>query len=108
MLASKMGGITMLGWAGHLMIGSVLAVAYARFVLTHLPGPTVVRGMLFSLAPWLMAQLLVVPMMGMPLFSGSPVVAGGSLLGHIMYGAVLGAVAGGGQVRQPELQVAGS
>jgi len=100
MLASKMGGITLLGWMGHLMIGVVLAVLYAKTLLGRLPGPPIARGAVFSLLPWLMAQLMVMPMMGMPLFSGSMAMAGGSLIGHLMYGAVLGAVAGDGTVRQ--------
>ena len=53
-----------------------------------------VQGALFSVAPWLMAQLVVMPMMGMGLFSGSMQLALGSLVGHLMYGAVMGAVVG--------------
>lgn len=94
MLAMRMGGLAIAGWAGHLMIGIVLAVVYARVVLMRLPGPPAVRGALFSLAPWLMAQLVVMPMMGMGVFSGSALLAGGSLLGHLVYGAVLGGVVG--------------
>jgi uncharacterized membrane protein YagU involved in acid resistance len=101
MLAGKMGGITLLGWMGHLMIGIVLALAYARIFLERLPGPLIARGALFSLIPWIMAQVMVMPMMGMPLFSGSSAMAGGSLVGHLMYGAVLGSVAGRGAVSQP-------
>lgn len=97
MLASRMGGVAALGWMAHLMIGVVLAVVYARFFLGMLPGSPIVRGALFSLVPWLMAQLLVMPMMGMPIFSGSLVMAGGSLLGHLMYGAVLGGIIGNGE-----------
>jgi uncharacterized membrane protein (DUF485 family) len=41
-----------------------------------------------------MAQLLVMPMMGMPLFSGSATMAMGSLVGHMVYGAVLGGIYG--------------
>ena len=101
MLASKMGGMTILGWIAHLMIGVVLALIYAKFFVHRLPGPVAIRGALFSLIPWLMAQLIVMPMMGMPLFSGSMVIAGGSLLGHLVYGAVMGGVAGEGAVHLP-------
>ncbi|HUP50892.1 MAG TPA: DUF6789 family protein [Longimicrobiales bacterium] len=94
MLAGAMRGLTILGWAGHLMIGVVLALIYANVVLRLLPGPPAVRGALFSLAPWLMAQIVVMPMMGMGLFSGSMIMAGGSLVGHLVYGAVMGAVVG--------------
>ncbi len=94
MLAAQMGGMVALGWAAHLMIGVVLAVIYWKIALAHLPGPPFVRGIIFSLAPWLMAQIMVMPMMGMPLFSGSAAMAGGSLIGHMVYGAVLGAIVG--------------
>lgn len=94
MLAMKMGGSSALGWMGHLMIGIVLAFIYARLVLGRLPGPPVMQGALFSVAPWLMAQLAVMPMMGMGLFSGSMQLALGSLVGHLMYGAVMGGIVG--------------
>lgn len=93
MLAGQMGGNMMLGWAAHFMIGVVLAVGYA-LVATRLPGPTVVRGAIYGLAPWLLAQVAVMPMMGMGLFSGSMMVAGGSLLGHLVYGGVVGGIYG--------------
>lgn len=95
MLAQQMGGSSALGWAGHLMIGTVLAVIYAG-VSSRLRGSFAFRGALFGLAPWLMAQLLVMPMMGIGLFSGSLPMAMGSLIGHLVYGAVVGAVYGAG------------
>lgn len=94
MLASQMGGNVLLGWMGHLMIGVILALIYAAVAARRLPGPPAVRGALFAIAPWLMAQVVVMPMMGMPLFSGSAMVAGGSMLGHVVYGAVVGGIIG--------------
>jgi uncharacterized membrane protein YagU involved in acid resistance len=76
------------------MIGIVLAVRYAAVAASALPGPPVARGAVFSLAPWLAAQVMVMPMMGMPLVSGSMTMATGSLLGHIVYGASVGAIYG--------------
>jgi uncharacterized membrane protein YagU involved in acid resistance len=96
MLAGQMGGMIALGWIGHLMIGVTLALIYATLVAPQLPGPPVERGMVFSLAPWLLAQLAVMPMMGMGVFSGSMQLAMGSLIGHLVYGAVLGSVVGAG------------
>jgi len=93
MLAGAMGGSLVLGWMGHLMIGMILAVIYA-LVAPYLPGVPAVRGALYSIAPFLMAQLAVMPMMGMPVFSGSTAVALGSLVGHLVYGAVIGWVYG--------------
>ena len=92
-LADQMGGNAVLGWMGHFMIGVIFAEVYA-VVAGFLPGPVVVRGALFALAPWLLAQVVVMPMMGMGLFSGDMTMAMGSLIGHIMYGGVVGAVYG--------------
>ncbi len=93
MLAGQMGGVLLLGWLAHLMIGTVLAIIYA-VVAPWLAGPPVLRGALYGIAPFLLAQIVVIPMMGMPLFSGSVVLAMGSLIGHLVYGAVVGAVYG--------------
>ena len=82
-----------MGWIGHFMIGVIFAEVYA-VVAGSLPGPAVVRGALFALAPWLLAQVVVMPMMGMGLFSGAMNLALGSLIGHIIYGGVVGAVYG--------------
>jgi uncharacterized membrane protein YagU involved in acid resistance len=93
MLAGAMGGNLALGWMAHLMIGVVLALIYA-VAAPALPGKPVVRGALYGIAPYLMAQIIVIPMMGMPLFSGSVVMAMGSLVGHMVYGAIVGGVYG--------------
>ena len=93
MLAMKMGNNIMLGWAGHLMIGVILALIYAK-VGGMLRGPAPIRGAVFAIAPWLVAQVMVMPMMGMGLFSGSMTMAVGSLIGHLVYGATLGAIYG--------------
>ena len=91
MLASQMGGAIVLGWIAHFMVGTILAFGYA-FVQGRLPGPAILRGALYGLAPWLMAQVVVMPMMGMGLFSGAFAPAFGSLIGHLVYGAIVGAV----------------
>jgi uncharacterized membrane protein YagU involved in acid resistance len=93
MLAGAMGGSIVLGWLGHLMIGIILAIGYT-IVAPSLPGPGWLRGALYGIAPWLLAQLVVMPMMGMPVFSGSAAMAIGSLIGHLVYGAVVGAIYG--------------
>lgn len=93
MLAGPMGNNLVLGWAAHFMIGIVLAVIYAA-VAPSLPGPPALRGAVYGIAPWLLAQVVVMPMMGTGMFSGSMMMAGGSLLGHLLYGATVGAVYG--------------
>lgn len=100
MLAGQMGGNIMLGWAGHLMIGVVLAMIYVLVARPRLPGSPPVRGAIFSVLPWLVAQLAMMPMMGMPVFSGSMKIAMGSLIGHFVFGAVVGGMLGEDQHTQ--------
>lgn len=91
MLASVMGGVLPLGWAAHFMIGMILAVVYA-VLKNRIPGPEIAKGMIYGLAPWLMAQVVVMPMMGMGFFSGAFAPALGSLIGHLIYGVVVSMV----------------
>ncbi|MGE0161294.1 MAG: DUF6789 family protein [Gemmatimonadales bacterium] len=93
MLAGAMGGNLVIGWVAHFMIGIILAVGYA-VVAGAVPGPAALGGALYGLAPFLLAQVAVMPMMGMPLFSGSVSMALGSLVGHLVYGGIVGAVYG--------------
>ena len=93
MLAGAMGGSLALGWMAHFMIGVTLAAGYA-LVGSVFPGPGFVRGALYGIAPFLLAQIAVMPMMGMPFFSGSAAMAMGSLVGHLVYGGVVGGVYG--------------
>lgn len=93
MLAGAMGGSMVMGWVGHFAIGTILALIYA-VVAPWLRGPPAVRGALYGIAPFLAAQIMVMPMMGMPVFSGSFAMAMGSLIGHLTYGGIVGAVYG--------------
>jgi uncharacterized membrane protein YagU involved in acid resistance len=93
MLAGAMGGNMALGWMAHFLIGIILAAGYA-VIGPRFPGPGFVRGALYGIIPFFMAQLLVMPMMRMPLFSGSVAMAMGSLVGHLVYGGFVGAVYG--------------
>lgn len=83
------------GWAMHFIIGVLLAAIYAVAFAAHLPGPPAARGALYGFAVFLLAQLVVTPMMGGGVFSGGnlPMIAG-SLMGHLVYGAIVGAIYG--------------
>ena len=98
MLGGFMGVPAVVGWVAHFMIGSVLASIFATAFAARLPGAPWLKGVLFGLIPWLAAQVMVNPMMGAGVFaSNTPapfMMVMGSLLGHIVYGAVLGAVYG--------------
>jgi hypothetical protein len=96
MLAGFMGIPVALGWIAHFMIGVVLAAGYVYFLKDKLSGKPAIKGILFALIPFFMAQIMVMPMMGAGLFSmntGAPMMmVMGSLIGHVVYGAVLGTV----------------
>lgn len=94
----------------HFMIGGILALAYAFLFAQALPGQPWLRGAAYGLVPWLMAMVVVMPMLGlvhpmvlsgmMPnpgfflLGMGSLLPALSSLVSHLVYGAVLGAIYG--------------
>lgn len=101
MLAGAFGGKIFIGWIMHFMIGTALAlnyglVFYSKFNII----PFWLRGAVFGIIPWLMAQVVVMPMMSMMngmtyssgLFSGSMMLAAASLVGHLIYGAVVGSI----------------
>lgn len=98
MLGSFLGIGTGAGWVLHFVIGMTLAVIYAAAFATRLPGAPVVRGATYGVLVFFVAQLVVTPMMGGGVFSGGDVPAiMGSLLGHLVYGGIVGAVYGGGR-----------
>lgn len=86
------------GWIVHFMIGTVLALIYVALVIDLLPGAPWLRGALYGLAPFFLAQIAVMPMMGMGFFTinapNTMMLVMGSLIGHLVYGAVVGAIYG--------------
>jgi len=86
---------TVLGWVMHGVIGLVLAATYAVVFASRLPGPPAGRGAAYGFLVFLMAQVVVMPMMGAGVFSGgNAAMIMGSLMGHLVYGAVVGAAYG--------------
>ena len=96
MLGSMLGG-RIAGMVMHFVNGSVIFPAiYAYVLYAHLPGSPAIRGTIWGLALWLVAQTVVMPMMGAGLFSsamGGMMAAVGSLIGHVLYGGLLGVIA---------------
>jgi len=99
MLGNMFGGSLIIGWIMHFMIGVILSFNYAIIFYPIVRiNPAWLKGALFGILPWLMAQILVMPMMnvmnGMSfssgLFSGSIIMAMASLVGHLIFGAALG------------------
>jgi hypothetical protein len=101
MLGGMMGNNWALGMAAHWMIGVIIfPLVYAFVIYRFLPGAPTVRGVVWGIALWLIAQAMVMPMMGAGFFSaaaGGMMAAVASLLGHILYGGALGVIAGPAQ-----------
>jgi uncharacterized membrane protein YagU involved in acid resistance len=98
MLGSMLGGWTM-GMVMHLVNGTILfPLIYAFVLFSKLRGGPVTKGILWGATLWLVAGLVVMPMMGAGLFgtaNGGMMAAAASFMGHLIYGALLGAIAGG-------------
>ncbi|HLB55430.1 MAG TPA: DUF6789 family protein [Gemmatimonadales bacterium] len=83
------------GWAIHFAVGVILAWGYAAGFARRLPGPPMVRGMVYGLLVFSIAQAVFMPLVGGGVFSrGDPQLLMGSLLGHLVYGGVVGAIYG--------------
>jgi hypothetical protein len=82
----------------------IFPAIYAYALYAHLPGSPAIRGTVWGVALWLIAQTVVMPMMGGGVFGtamGGMMAAMGSLIGHVLYGSLLGVIASA-----PELRVA--
>lgn len=101
MLAHTMHLPIVLGWVAHILIGEMLAIGFAAFFVRPNQAHSDFKvGVLYGLIPWFIAQIMVMPMMTLlnggtfiaGLFSGSILISIASLIGHLIYGGVLGAV----------------
>jgi hypothetical protein len=97
-LGKMLGGSWTLGLVMHFINGSIIfPLIYALMLYRVLPDGPIGKGIAWGVALWLIAQLMVIPMMGGGLFSskmGGMMAAGGSLVNHVLYGGVLGWIAG--------------
>ena len=104
-IARTLGDFLGIGWGGgmvvHFINGSIIfPLIYAFVLYGMLPGGPVTKGIVWGVVLWAIAQSIVMPMVGGGFFSanaGGAMAAIGSLLGHLIYGATLGAIAGGEQ-----------
>lgn len=86
------------GMVIHFINGTLIfPLVFVWILWNALPGGPVAKGTLWGLALWLISQIAVMPLVGAGFFSanvGGLMAVAASLLGHIVYGAVLGAVTG--------------
>ncbi len=83
------------GWVIHFVVGILLALLYAGVFANRLPGNSVIRGAEYGVLVFIVAQILFMPFVGAGIFShGDVSLLVGSLLGHLVYGAVVGWIYG--------------
>lgn len=82
----------------HLVIGIVFALLYAYYFEALLPGNGPVKGIWFSLIPWVLSVVAFLPLVGGGFLGANlgagPLPALGNLVLHLAYGASLGAIYG--------------
>jgi uncharacterized membrane protein YagU involved in acid resistance len=84
-----------IGWVIHFAIGMMLALIYAAAFVHRLPGMPLVRGMLYGVLVFVVAQLVFMPLVGGGIFSrGAVSLLAGSLIGHLVYGGLTGWIYG--------------
>jgi len=97
MLGSMLGGSLILGWMMHFGIGIFFALAYFFFVNARLTiTSNLLRGSLYGFFVFVFAQIMMAGMGLAGLLTAAPagsmaLMIAGSLMGHLIYGIVLGA-----------------
>jgi len=83
------------GWLIHFLVGIGWAIVFAGLIRRRLPGSPLVRGLVFGLLVFVVGQALFLPLVSAGFFSrGDPAMLIGSLLGHLVFGGVLGWIYG--------------
>jgi uncharacterized membrane protein YagU involved in acid resistance len=98
MLGNMMGNNYAMGMATHIMLGVlVFPLIYALLFFRLLPGVPLIKGMTWGLILWLIAETMVMPMAGAGFFMteiGGMNAVMAALMGHLVYGGLLGVIAG--------------
>ena len=101
MIAGMMGAGYAIGMVIHLMMGIVIfPLLYVFVVYERLPGSPLVRGLIWGVLLWVVAIVVVMPMAGAGFLManiGGMMAVMASLIAHLFYGGILGAIAGNGQ-----------
>ncbi len=82
------------GWVGHFIIGAVGWGVIYTWIRKILPGPAVVKGLIFGVLAWLVMMIVFMPVAGHGFFGLSLGIAApvATFALHLVFGAVLGAV----------------
>jgi uncharacterized membrane protein YagU involved in acid resistance len=96
-IAAVLGTFTGLGTSTgmimHFLLGTIGFAVGFLIVGPYLPGPIWLRGVTFMTGVWFLAGLIAMPILGVGLFFGGAREAMAALTGHVVFGAILGAIA---------------
>ncbi|MGD8379991.1 MAG: hypothetical protein PVI56_10295 [Gammaproteobacteria bacterium] len=98
MLGHMSGGGPMAGWIAHFVIGTVIWGLLFAAIYNFIPARNGwLKGAIFSIGAWLIMMIVVMPMAGAGLFGSAmglpaPIM---TLVLHLVFGVVLGAVYAG-------------
>ena len=101
-LGALIGDMLDVGWAAgiaiHFLLGALLfPVIFVAFIYPRLPGRPWLKGLLWGAMLWVVAEAIAIPIAHGGFFhvaAGGTRAALGFLIGHLLYGVVLGAVTG--------------
>ena len=95
LMAPMLGGSHTAGVIAHFVAGTVVfPIAYLILGIRNLPGPAWLRGAIFMIPVYLVARAVVMPILGPGFFFGSLPKAMVALVGHVVFGLVMGAIIG--------------
>jgi hypothetical protein len=95
LMAPMLGGSHTAGVIAHFVAGTVVfPIAYLILGIRNLPGPAWLRGAIFMIPVYLVAMAVMMPILGQGFFFGSLPKAMVALVGHVVFGFVMGAIIG--------------
>ena len=95
LLAPIFGGSHTAGVIAHFVNGTIVfPIAYLILGLRYIPGPAWLRGAIFLIFLYLVAMVVIMPILGHGLFFDSPPKAMVALMAHIAFGFCMGAIIG--------------
>ena len=94
-IAHMLGTSESIGLMMHFMVGTIVfPIGYLLIGYSRLPGSGWLRGLLFLIPIYLIAMIVVMPMAGKGIFFHSMPMSMVALMGHMVYGIILGIIVG--------------
>lgn len=97
MIAQFTGTTPFIGWVLHFVMGIALAFLYVYFFREFLPGSFAVKGMLFSVLPYVLTVIMLFPLLSQDMGSSKTQSVGvflvGTMAAYLAFGLVMGFIA---------------